>query len=144
MSNRTRRIWWVTQQGSLREFKPEPVVERGDRRGLAKRREEGIPGKEMITHQDRRTKTRGAQTGERPATWRDYGGCWGGGPRREGGQAMKGFAGNFLLLISGNGEPLWILEQRKTVFSEDNSSSCVEDGREEGRQGSQPESCTRQ
>lgn len=42
--------------------------------------------------------------------------------------------GNFLLLISDHGEPLWILEQRKTVFNEDNSSSCVEDGGEEGRQ----------
>lgn len=68
----------------------------------------------------------------------------GGPPSGEGGQAIKGFVGNFLLLISGNGEPLWILEQRKTVFNEDNSSSCVEDGSKEGRQGSQPESCTKQ
>lgn len=37
-------------------------------------------------------------------------------------------------LISDHGEPLWILEQRKTVFNEDNSSSCVEDGGKEGRQ----------
>ena len=46
------------------------------------------------------------------------------------------------MLISGNGEPLWTLEQRKTVFNEDNSSSCVKDGGEEGRQARQPESCT--
>lgn len=43
-----------------------------------------------------------------------------------------GFVGNFLLLVSGHGEPLWTLEQRKTVFNEDNSSSCVEDGGKEG------------
>lgn len=49
--------------------------------------------------------------------------------------------GNLPSLISGNGEPLWILEQRKTVFSGDSSSSCVEDG---GRQGSQQEPCTKQ
>lgn len=72
------------------------------------------------------------------------GGGWGGGPGQGGGRAIKGFEGNFLALISGNGEPLWILEQRKTVFNEDNSSSCVEDSGEEGRRGSQPESCTMQ
>lgn len=71
-------------------------------------------------------------------------GGWGGGPGREGGGAIKGFKGDFLALISGNGEPLRILEQRKTVFNEDNSSSCVEDRGEEGRRGSQPESCTTQ
>lgn len=43
-----------------------------------------------------------------------------------------GFVGNFLLLVSGNGDPLWTPEQRKTVFNEDNSSSCVEDGGKEG------------
>lgn len=65
------------------------------------------------------------------------GGGWGGGPGREGGGAIKGFEGNFLALISGNGEPLWILEQRKTVFNEDNSSSCVEDSGEGGGEASQ-------
>lgn len=58
----------------------------------------------------------------------------GGDPRPERGQAIKGFVGNFLPLISDHGEPPWILEQRKTVFNEDNSSSCVEDGGKEGRQ----------
>lgn len=68
------------------------------------------------------------------------GGCSGRGARREAVQALQGFMGNFLSLISVNGEPLWILEQRKTVFNEDNSSSCVEEGGEKGRQGSGPES----
>ena len=66
------------------------------------------------------------------------------GDKAEGGQALPGSMGNFLLLISVDGEPLWILEQRKTVFNEDNSSSCVEEGGEEGRQGSRPESGTKQ
>ena len=44
------------------------------------------------------------------------------------------------MLIGGNGEPLWTLEQRKTVFNGDNSSSRVKDGGEEGRQARQPES----
>ena len=48
------------------------------------------------------------------------------------------------MLISGIGEPLWTLEQRKTVFNGDNSSSRVKDGGKEGRQARQPESCTRQ
>lgn len=46
------------------------------------------------------------------------------------------------MLISGNAEPLWTLEQRKTVFNEDNSSSRVKDWGEEGRKARQPESCT--
>lgn len=58
---------------------------------------------------------------------------WGEDLKPQGGQATEGFVGNFLSLISGHGEPLWIPEQRKTVFNEDNSSSCVEDGGEEGR-----------
>lgn len=74
----------------------------------------------------------------------EAGGCWAGGSWGQGGQAIKGFMENLLLLISANGEPLWVLKQRKTVFNEDNSSSCVEDRGKEGSRGSQPESCTEQ
>lgn len=42
--------------------------------------------------------------------------------------------GNFLSLINGHGEPLWIPEHREAVFNEDNSSSRVEDRGEEGKQ----------
>lgn len=59
------------QEGFLGEFKTEPAFERGDRHSLAKRREEGFPGKEIITPQGVETRTRGAQTGEHPETWKE-------------------------------------------------------------------------
>lgn len=71
MSNRTRRIWWVIQEGFPGEFKIEPAFERGDRYGLAKKeREEGFPGREIIMRQGVEIRTRGAQTGECPDSYR--------------------------------------------------------------------------
>lgn len=57
----------------------------------------------------------------------EAGSCWGEAQVRAW-SGSEGSVGNFPFLIISNGESLWILEQRKTVFKGDNSSSCVEDG----------------
>lgn len=74
------------------EFKTEPAFERGDRHSLAKRREEGFPGKEIITPQGVETRTRGAQTGEHQGpggSHSEAGGCWGRGIRGKGGEGVR-------------------------------------------------------